>query len=132
MPALPVRILVLLVVGWTSIYCCCDAPAQVPSAEQATAKICCAQRHSSAPSPSDHRMPDGRKCDECPYFAIRQNTLISDTQHVSVAPLSLCVIAAPIEVLAAPLSIGRAPAIDWSDPIKIPTGLLDLHTSLLR
>jgi hypothetical protein len=133
MPARSVRILTLLLISWANIYCCCSAPAQPVITEHARVgkTDCCAEKHAPSQPAGEHRFPDGAKCKECPFFAIRQTTLISHAHH-DVAPPAICPFAYSFEI--SPLACGLDPArcIDGPNLIKIPTALLDLNTCLLR
>ena len=78
-----------------------------------------------------HRMPDGRKCNQCPYLAIRQNSLLEDAQP-TVPSLDLVAFDPVIE----PASFSLVASITTQDrsteAIPISVTLLDLSTSLVR
>jgi hypothetical protein len=75
-------------------------------------------------------MPVRKDCDECKFFAIRQNTLIEPAHH-GVPALSLCLISESLDFSSITWTRNE-PARVWSDSIKTPTALLDLNTCLLR
>src|SRR4051794_21599322 len=76
MPALSLRVVILLIVGWANVYCCCPAPAAPVQSDQQTSKpACCAHKHSTSLPDSSPRSPERHRCDECPYLALRQTTI---------------------------------------------------------
>src|SRR4051812_36818590 len=88
---LALRILILLLVGWANIYCCCASAAPAPKADDS--KPCCANKHTS----KDNRVPSQNKCDECQFINLRQSSLL-DITHPIVPPLDLCLIFQPLDV----------------------------------
>jgi len=125
------RFPILILIAWANLYCCCGAPAAVPAEAQHAKSDCCAKKHSQQP-PSEPRQHDGRKCDECPFFAIRQKTIVAEAHH-ALPPPALCLFAQSFADPSLRISALDARArTDWSDPITTPTALLDLNTCLLR
>src|SRR5690242_5432445 len=118
-----VRLATLVLMAWTNIYCCCTAPAATIATQTNHPKhACCADKQSTSDAP-DHRMPDRRKCDQCPYLAIRQHTLLDDVQP-TVPSLDLLAFIPTIEPMsfsvAAPITIyDRA-----TEPISVSLTLL--------
>jgi hypothetical protein len=72
------------------------------------------------------------KCQECPFLAIRQNTLITDGPHRVAGPLALCFFVTPVDLLVLPAQFNPSTSSSWNDLIRIPTALFELHTCLLR
>jgi len=130
-----IRVLTLLLMSWANIYCCCGASAgNRTEPDQRTTQRrtphCCPGNQTEEEQQSEHRLPNPRKCDECRFFAIRQNTLVEATHRDVPAP-TLCLISEPLTL--SPITWPRNETVRArSDSIKIPTALLDLNTCLLR
>ncbi len=126
-----VRLATLVLMAWTNIYCCCTAPAATIATQANHPKHACCADKPTAPETPQHRMPDGRKCNQCPYLAIRQNSLLEDAQP-TVPSLDLVAFDPVIE----PASFSLVASITTQDrsteAIPISVTLLDLSTSLVR
>ena len=132
MPSLPARIFTLVFMAWANIYCCCKAaPAPAAVASTHARPHCCSDKPAEPQQPQHHK----NDCDECPFLAIRQNTVLTPAQHDTIAPpASPCLFAEPIAPAALLVDDAQHCTIAYAadDPITIPHALLDLRTSLLR
>jgi hypothetical protein len=128
---MPFRLATLVLMAWTNVYCCCTSPAAAIGTPADHAKHACCADKPSAPAAPQHRMPDGRKCDQCPYLAIRQTTLLDDVQP-AVPSLDLIAWNPAREPLAFSLIVPVNASDRWTEPIPISATLLDLSTSLVR
>src|SRR5207248_3246579 len=83
MPSLWARIFTLVLMAWASVYCCCNAPAQAARIE-APKHSCCSEKH-----PADHHQQDKKPCNECPFIALRQTTVLTTADHTIAPPAPL-------------------------------------------
>ena len=140
MPSLSARIFTLVFMAWANIYCCCTAaPAQAASLNKSVPDRvrphCCSDKPAEPAPQQQHRPQHNKDCDECPFLAIRQTTVLSPGHHddTIAPPASPCLFAEPIAPAVLASAAGpHCTSTNADESITIPHALVDLRTSLLR